>query len=79
LTGNILFPVPATLTWDANGVTAPNPNDGSGSWTNTGNWFVGGINTNWIEGSFAVFGAGTSGTYTVDLSGGSFSPTNLTF
>jgi autotransporter-associated beta strand protein len=79
LTGNILFPVPATLMWDANGATAPNPNDGSGSWTNTGNWFVGGINTNWIEGSSAVFGAGTSGSYLVDLNGGNFSPTNLTF
>jgi len=47
----------ATLTWDANGSTAPNPADGNGNWMATG---VGGTEVRIRTGgrNDAVFGIG---------------------
>src|SRR5258708_4695513 len=66
----------ATLSWDFNGATAPNPADGSGNWLTANDWWNSGAgvnsNGNWTATGpdSAVFGAGTSGTYAVNLGGG---------
>lgn len=60
----------ATLTWDANGTTAPLGFDGYGSWMAPNNWSDGGANVSWSAATdIAVFGSGTDGTYAIDLSG----------
>lgn len=71
----------ANLTWDATGVTPPNPSDGSGTWLTVSNWWNGAtnVNGNWTATTpdSAVFGAGTSGNYTVTLD--SIYASNVTF
>lgn len=52
----------ATLNWDANGSTAPNPVDGSGTWTNAVSWWDGAANVTWSGANIAVFGAGDDST-----------------
>src|SRR5260221_679146 len=71
----------ATLTWDANGATAPNPSDGSGTWLTASNWWNG---TNNVSGAWtgsapdiAVIGAGAAGGYNVTL--GAISASNVIF
>lgn len=59
----------ATLTWDANGGTAPNPSDGSGVWTAANNWWNGTANVTWSANNMAIFGAGTDGSYAIDVAG----------
>jgi autotransporter-associated beta strand protein len=72
----------ATLTWDANGSSAPNPADGSGTWLTANDWWNGSAN---VSGTWsgatpdsAVFGAGVDGNYAVALTGNA-SATSLTF
>ena len=54
---------PATFTWDNNGATAPNPQDGAGTWDTTLQNFFNGSNSAWINANndTAVFGASTTG------------------
>ncbi|MBN8460054.1 MAG: autotransporter-associated beta strand repeat-containing protein [Verrucomicrobia bacterium] len=72
----------ASLTWDGNAATAPNPNGGTGTWdTNTtANWWDGLTNVNWpaLGGldNDAVF-ANTAGT--VSLATGGVTANDLTF
>ncbi len=72
---------PAVLTWDANGTSAPNPADGSGSWLTTNNWWngVGNVSGTWSGAppDDAVFGAGTNGTYSISV--GTVSANSVTF
>ncbi|MDB6018810.1 MAG: Xylosidase/arabinosidase [Pedosphaera sp.] len=72
-----LILVAGTLTWDANGGTAPNPMDGSGDWS-VASWWNGSANQTWVDGGSAIFGAGTPGNYTVTLSA-SVLASNMTF
>jgi fibronectin-binding autotransporter adhesin len=59
--------VPATVTWDADVGTA-GAQDGSGIWDlTTANWWKGTGDAAWGNYSFAVFGGGNDGTYTVTL------------
>src|SRR4051812_23217008 len=54
----------ATYTWDNNGATAPNPQDGAGTWDNTLlNFWDGTSNSAWNNAgsNVAVFGAGGTG------------------
>ncbi|MDB6018811.1 MAG: Autotransporter-associated beta strand repeat protein [Pedosphaera sp.] len=74
----------ATNIWDANGVTSPNPVDGSGNWLTASNWWNGSTNVNghWTNNSptdSAIFGAGVAGAYTVNLGGNTIYASNLTF
>jgi autotransporter-associated beta strand protein len=75
----------SALTWDFNGVAAPNPGDGSGSWSTANNWWNSGagVNTNgnWTATNpdSAVFGAGVAGVYTVDLGSSNLYVSNVTF
>jgi len=73
----------STNTWDANGITGPNPSDGSGSWLTASNWWNGSTNVvgHWTNGpaDSAIFGAGAAGAYLVNLSGGTIYASNLTF
>lgn len=73
----------ASLTWDANGVTSPNPTDGSGTWWTANDWWNGSAN---VSGTWkasgpdsAIFGAGTAGTYGINLGGGDHHASHLTF
>ena len=59
----------ATLTWDANGAAVPNPNDGSGTWMSADSWFDGVNNVAWTAANTAIFGAGSDGTYSIDVTG----------
>lgn len=71
----------ATLTWDGNGSTAPNPNGGNGTWdtNSTANWWDGSTNVVWpaLGGTDddAVFGD-TAGTVTIS---GGVTANDLTF
>lgn len=69
------------LIWDASS-TVDNAQDGAGTWTSTGgNWFNSTQslqNQAWVNGSSAVFGAGSGAAGTVTLSG-SISAAALTF
>ncbi|BCU78054.1 autotransporter-associated beta strand repeat-containing protein [Luteolibacter sp. LG18] len=71
----------ASLTWDGNGSTAPNPNGGTGTWdvgTNS-NWWDGSTNTIWPASGTdndAVFDT-TAGTVT--LASGGVTANDLTF
>lgn len=64
----------ATVTWDGNAGTAPNPNGGTGAWdvNATANWWDGSANVNWPApggtDDDAVFG-NTAGTTPVAVSG----------
>jgi len=73
----------AVLTWDFNGTTAPNPSDGSGTWLTANDWWNGSanVNGNWAATApdSAVFGAGTPGTYLVNLGGGNIYASNIVF
>ena len=71
----------ATLIWDANGSAAPNPNDGSGNWLTANNWWNGGANQSWTDGSEAVFGSGgaTAGSYFVTNNSALVQPVAITF
>src|SRR5882724_1825654 len=75
----------ATLTWDANGTTSPNPSDGSGNWLTSNSWWnsSAGVNSNgnWTATTpnSAVFGAGTADAYIIDLGGNSLYASNVTF
>jgi fibronectin-binding autotransporter adhesin len=69
------------LIWDANTITA-DAQDGTGSWTSGApNWFnftQNSQNQNWLDGSDAVFGAGSGTAGTITLSG-PITAGNLTF
>jgi autotransporter-associated beta strand protein len=73
----------STNIWDANGVTAPNPMDGSGNWLTSSNWWNGSANVNghWTNSpsDSAIFGAGTPGSYLVNLGGGNIYASNVVF
>jgi sialate O-acetylesterase len=73
----------STNTWDANGTVLPNPSDGSGNWQTANNWWNGSTNVNghWTNSpsDSAIFGAGTSGSYLVNLGGSSLYASNVTF
>ena len=72
----------ASLTWDGNGATAPNPDGGAGTWdvNTTANWWDGASNVVWpaLGGTDddAVF-ANTAGT--VSLAAGGVTANDLTF
>ena len=62
----------ATLTWDNNGSTAPNPQDGAGTWSgSSATWWSGSTDQTWANanGDTAQFGFGSGGAnaYTVTL------------
>ena len=57
----------ASLTWDANTGTT-GAQDGSGNWAGN-NWWNGSANVTWTAANDAVFGAGTDGTYFLDIAG----------
>ena len=60
--------VPAMLTYDANPGTSGAELDGSGTWdATTTNWWNGSGDVAWTPFSFATFGAGIAGGYTVTL------------
>lgn len=71
----------AMLTWDANGVTAPNPSDGAGAWLTSNNWWNGSGNVNGIwtgtTPDSAIFGAGAAGDYAITL--GTINASNVVF
>jgi autotransporter-associated beta strand protein len=71
----------ATLTWDANGSTSPNPSDGSGNWTASSHWWNGTGNQNWADGSDAIFGTGSGaiGAYLVTNNSALVQPNTITF
>ena len=71
----------ATLTWDANGSTAPNPVDGSGSWQKSGAWWNGTGNQTWSDGNDAIFGTGSglAGNYLVTNTAALIQPNSVTF
>lgn len=59
----------AILTWDSNTSTS-GAQDGGGTWTSgAGGWLNGTTNVNWNTNDQAIFGAGTDGTYTINLGG----------
>jgi autotransporter-associated beta strand protein len=65
----------AVFTWNP-AESGSGPSDGSGTWmTGTGGWWDGTANVAWTSGNQAVFGAGTDGTYSVDV-GGAVTTTN---
>lgn len=67
----------AVLSWNPGGSNAGS-SDGSGTWTtNSGTWWNGTANVAWTSGNQAVFGAGTDGTYSVEI-GDSITTTNGT-
>ncbi|MEO0017830.1 MAG: hypothetical protein RLZZ522_1113, partial [Verrucomicrobiota bacterium] len=49
-----------SITWDANGTAALQP-DGAGDWTTAGQWWNGTSNTNWTSGDNAIFGNSGTG------------------
>ena len=68
----------AVYTWDAGGVSALNPADGTGSWDgSTADWSNGATDSIWSSGSDAIFGNshGAAGSVTV----GTISVGNITF
>jgi len=70
------------LIWDGNGITGPNPSDGSGTWlTTNGNWWNGfaNVNGNWssVNPDSAILGAGTIGSYTIGM--GAVNANSVTF
>lgn len=74
----------ASLTWDGNSTTAPNPSNNSGAWdTTTTNWWDGSSNVLWPttgtdnDAAFSV--APTSSTSTVTIASGGVTAHNLTF
>ena len=71
----------ATLIWDANGTAAPNPEDGSGSWSTANSWWNGSANQSWADGSDAIFGAGSGpvGIYLVTNNAALRQPNSITF
>ncbi len=79
LWGNSLWA--ASLIWDFNGTTAPNPADGSGNWQATGRWWNGSGNQNWSDNNDAVFGFGNvgGGNYFVTNTAALVQPASLTF
>jgi len=71
--------VPAMLTYDANPGTSGAELDGSGTWdATTTNWWNGSGDVAWTPFSFATFGAGIAGGYTVTLAT-NVSASGLTF
>lgn len=67
MTGSAALAAPlanaATITWDPTGGGA---SDGTGTWTNAGEWWDGGANVDWSDSSDAIFGnGGAGGTVTV--------------
>jgi autotransporter-associated beta strand protein len=69
-----------TLTWDASG--GPGPSDGSGTWLSADWWNgVTTVSGNWTATApnGASFGAGTVGTFAVNLGGNSLFASNMTF
>ena len=53
--------------WDANG-SATGPQDGNGNWGNTANtWWNGTANVTWADNNLAIFGNGTTTSYSVVL------------
>jgi len=78
----MIFSSPAaTLVWDANGTTAPNPADGNGSWQASGRWWNGSANQNWADGNDAIFGIGSGSiaSYVVTNSAALVQPVSITF
>src|SRR5882757_6441027 len=71
----------ATLVWDANGSTAPNPQDGSGRWVTANSWWNGGADQSWTDGNDAVFGngSGVAGNYVVTNNSALLQPFSVTF
>jgi autotransporter-associated beta strand protein len=69
-----------SLTWAPNGI---GPSDGGGTWLAGNNWWNGTsiVSGTWTSGTTdgAVFGAGTPGTYAVDLGGNTVYATNVAF
>ena len=83
-TAALAGPPITTNTWDANGMTLPNPQDGNGNWFGGSNWWNGSANVSghWSNGNpmdSASFGAGTVGNYLVNLGGNIVYATNLFF
>jgi autotransporter-associated beta strand protein len=71
----------ATLIWDANGSSAPNPSDGSGNWLTANTWWNGSGNQTWADGNDAVFGtgSGSAGVYTVTNNSTLVQPNSIIF
>jgi fibronectin-binding autotransporter adhesin len=70
--------VPATVTWDADTGTT-GAQDGNGTWDATAsNWWNGSADVAWGPLDYAVFGAGGTGSYAVNL-GSSAAVSGLTF
>jgi hypothetical protein len=71
----------ATLTWDFNGATSPNPADGSGKWLTANDWWNGSANQSWADGSDAIFGngSGAAGNYVVTNNSALLQPLSVTF
>ncbi|HEY4417159.1 MAG TPA: LamG-like jellyroll fold domain-containing protein, partial [Verrucomicrobiae bacterium] len=68
----------STNIWDATG-SGTGPTDGSGNWGGaTVNWWNGSTPVAWTDTSPAVFGAGTSGSYTITITN-PVTPYSLTF
>jgi autotransporter-associated beta strand protein len=79
LVANATVAVSATLTWDADTLTA-GAQDGSGNWDNgiTANWWNGSADVAWGNLDSAVFGSGGTGTYAVTVTN-NVTVNNLTF
>jgi len=76
------FAQAANLTWDANGTTAPNPNDGTGTWLAADRWWDGTTNVTWNNSTpdnAAIGNGGAGGTITLGgVNAGSVTFTNFT-
>jgi autotransporter-associated beta strand protein len=72
----------AALTWDFD-LAIAGAQDGGGTWANaTGNWrntTTSTDNVNWTNADSASFGAGTDGTYAIDITGTPIAPGGITF
>src|SRR6185503_16025508 len=70
--------IPADLTWDADSGTA-GAQDGSGTWGGTKtNWWNGSSDVAWSDVNNAIFGAGGTGAYSVNVTN-SVTVNKLTF
>lgn len=71
----------ATLVWDNNGSTSPNPSDGNGNWIGTGQWWNGSANQSWADASDAIFGTGSGsvGSFVVINNSALVQPNSITF